>query len=87
MNSVIGSAIENVRNSVSFWTSSPKRIQDFRLFSRLAGVDCQKELLFDCKTTWNSIYMMLSVALEYREVFNLLSKKDKHYVCLPSEDE
>nr|KAJ0184752.1 hypothetical protein LSAT_V11C900462970 [Lactuca sativa] len=30
---------------------------------------------------------MLSVALEYREVFNRLSKKEKHYVCLPSEDE
>nr|KAJ0215359.1 hypothetical protein LSAT_V11C300147760 [Lactuca sativa] len=69
--SVIANAIENVRNSVSFWTSSPKRIQDFRL---LLG-------------KWNSIYMMLSVALEYREVFNRLSKKDKHYVCLPSEDE
>nr|KAJ0224968.1 hypothetical protein LSAT_V11C100025810 [Lactuca sativa] len=85
--SVISNAIENVRNSVSFWTSSPKRIKDFRLFARQVGVNCQKELLLDCKTRWNSIYMMLSVALEYREVFNRLSKKDKHYVCLPSEDE
>ena len=85
--SVIANAIENVRNSVSYWTSSPKRAQDFRLFARQVGVNCQKELLLDCKTRWNSIYMMLSVALEYREVFNRLRKKDKHYVCLPSEDE
>nr|KAJ0202220.1 hypothetical protein LSAT_V11C600333530 [Lactuca sativa] len=85
--SVIANAIENVRNSVSYWTSSPKRAQDFRLFARQVGVNCQKELLLDCKTRWNSIYMMLSVALEYKEVFNRLSKKDKHYVCLPSEDE
>nr|KAJ0221562.1 hypothetical protein LSAT_V11C200062030 [Lactuca sativa] len=26
---------------------------------------------------------MLSVALEYREVFKRLSKKDKHLICLP----
>nr|KAJ0189643.1 hypothetical protein LSAT_V11C800422610 [Lactuca sativa] len=77
--SVIASAIENVRNNVSYWTNSPKRIQDFRLFAHQVGVDCQKE--------WNSIYMMLSVALEYREVFIHLSKKDKHCVCFPSEDE
>nr|KAJ0223238.1 hypothetical protein LSAT_V11C200062020 [Lactuca sativa] len=47
--SVIGSAIENVRNSVLFWTSSHKRVQDFRLFARQASVDYQNELLLDYK--------------------------------------
>nr|KAJ0189953.1 hypothetical protein LSAT_V11C800446630 [Lactuca sativa] len=84
---VIANAIENVRNSVSYLTSSPKRIQDIRFFAWQVGVNFQTKLLLDCKTRWNSIYMISSVALEYKEVFNRLSKKDKHYVCLPSEDE
>nr|KAJ0216565.1 hypothetical protein LSAT_V11C300137950 [Lactuca sativa] len=80
--SLITSAIENARNSVSFWTSSPKRIQYFRLFARQVGVGYQST-----SSPTNSIYMTLSVALEYREVFNHLSKKDKHYICLLIEDE
>ena len=30
---------------------------------------------------------MLNVALEYKDVFNHLSKKERGYGCLPSEDE
>ncbi|XP_024993945.1 zinc finger BED domain-containing protein RICESLEEPER 2-like [Cynara cardunculus var. scolymus] len=85
--SMIEKAIKNVRDSVSFLTCSPKRAQDFRLVARQLGVDCERELVLDCKTRWNSVYTMLNVALEYKDVFTRLSKKEKHYVSLPSEED
>ena len=48
--SVIESSIKKVRESVSFWKYSPKRAQEFRLVARQVGVDCEKELVLDCKT-------------------------------------
>nr|KAJ0223516.1 hypothetical protein LSAT_V11C200078560 [Lactuca sativa] len=80
--SVIANAIENVRNSVSFWTSSPNRIQDCRLFAWQVGVNCQKELLLDYKNKVE--FHLYDVDIDS---FNHLRKKDKHYVCLPGEDE
>ncbi|KAJ9557959.1 hypothetical protein OSB04_012573 [Centaurea solstitialis] len=85
--SIIKGAIGNVRDSVAFWTGSPKRVQEFKLYARQLNVKCEKELVLDCKTRWNSIYIMLNVTLEYKDVFNRLSKKERSYVCLPSEDQ
>ncbi|KAJ9557705.1 LOW QUALITY PROTEIN: hypothetical protein OSB04_012319 [Centaurea solstitialis] len=85
--SIIKGAIGNVRDSVAFWTGSPKRVQEFKLCARQLNVKCEKELVLACKTRWNSIYIMLNVALEYKDVFNRLSKKERSYVCLPSEDQ
>ncbi|XP_024989317.1 zinc finger BED domain-containing protein RICESLEEPER 2-like [Cynara cardunculus var. scolymus] len=84
---LVGRAIENVRDSVAFWTNSPKRVQEFKLCARQLSVNCEKELVLDCKTRWNSVYLMLNVVLEYKDVFSRLSKKERSYVCLPSEDE
>lgn len=85
--SKIENAIKKVRDSVSFWTHSPKRAQEFRVVARQVRKDCEKELVLDCKTRWNSVYLMLNVALEYQDVFTRLSKRDKSYVSLPSEEE
>ncbi|KAJ9542242.1 hypothetical protein OSB04_028748 [Centaurea solstitialis] len=85
--SIIKGAIENVRDSVAFWTGSSKRVQEFILCARQLNIKCEKELALDCKTRWNSVYIMLNVALEYKNVFNRLSKKEISYVCLPSEDQ
>ena len=65
----IGSCIEKVCESVGFWTGSPKRRQWFTDTARQLHVECTKELALDCKTHWNSTYLMLSIAIEYRDVF------------------
>ena len=67
---VIGSSIEKVRESVRFWIASTKRRQKFEEIARQAHVDCTKELALDCKTHWNSTYLMLSIAIKYQNVFN-----------------
>ena len=67
---VIGSSIEKVRESVGFWIASTKIRQKFEEIARQAHVDCTKELALDCKTHWNSTYLMLSIAIKYQNVFN-----------------
>ena len=66
---VIGSYIEKVQESVGFWTASTKRRQKFEETARQAHVECTKELALDCKTRWNSTYLMCSIAIKYQNVF------------------
>ena len=62
---VIGSCIENVQESVGFWTASTKRRQKFEETAWQAHVECTKELALDCKIHWNSTYLILSIAIKY----------------------
>ena len=66
---VIGSCIEKVQESVRFWTTYTKRRQKFEETSQQAHVECTKELALDCKTRWDSTYLMLSIAIKYQNVF------------------
>ena len=84
---VIGSCIEKVRESVGFWTRSTKRRQWFTDTAQQLHVECTKELAIDCKTCWNSTYLMLSTAIWYRDVFFRLSQRESSYKCIPKEEE
>ena len=46
-----------------------------------------KELVLNCKTRWNSTYLMLSIALIYKDVFSRLAKHESSYTCLPHDYE
>ncbi|XP_065625443.1 zinc finger BED domain-containing protein RICESLEEPER 2-like [Quercus suber] len=81
--SLIGDGIERIRDSVIYWTGSPKRRQKFDENARQLRVQCTKELVLDCKTRWNSTYLMLSTALIYKDVFSRLAKRETSYTCLP----
>ncbi|XP_077249073.1 zinc finger BED domain-containing protein RICESLEEPER 1-like [Tasmannia lanceolata] len=85
--SVIREAIEKIRESVGYWSASPKRVQRFEEASRQLCIPSSKKLALDCKTRWNSTYLMLETALIYREVFYRLKHREAQYKCLPSEDE
>uniref|UniRef100_A0A2N9H0X0 Cyclic nucleotide-binding domain-containing protein n=1 Tax=Fagus sylvatica TaxID=28930 RepID=A0A2N9H0X0_FAGSY len=82
---LIGDGIEKIRDSVLFWTASPKRRQKFDETARQLRVPCTKELVLDCKTRWNSTYLMLSTALVYKDVFSRLKQRDSSYTSLPNE--
>ena len=52
--SVIGDGIERIRDSVSFWAATQKRVEKFEEAARHLATDCSKKLSLDCKTRWNS---------------------------------
>lgn len=84
----IGDGIEKVRNSVSYWTSSPKRIELFEdTTNRQLKLTFSKSLVLDCKTRWNLTYLMLEVALIYKDVFTRLKHRDNQYKHLPTKVE
>ena len=84
---VIKSAIENIRESAAYWTATGKRWEKFEEMARFKKVKITKKLILDCKTRWNSTFMMLDVALPYRAVFERAKQTDKQYEYLPTNEE
>ena len=84
---VIKHAIDNVRDSVVFYTASPKRIESIEDVCRQMKVPCTRRLGLHCPTRWNSTYLMLKTALAYKNVFPRLKLFESNYVLVPSEAE
>ena len=75
----------NGRNCLLFFVSvrnaEPKTEMEEN--ARQLLVQCTKNLVLDCKTRWNSTYLMLSTTLIYKDVFLRLAKRETSYTCLP----
>ena len=84
---VISDSVERIRSSVSYWTSSPKREEIFFETVNQLKIKSTKKLVLDCKTRWNSTYLMICSALMYKTVFPRLKHKDPHYKNVPTEDD
>ncbi|XP_023752092.2 zinc finger BED domain-containing protein RICESLEEPER 3-like [Lactuca sativa] len=82
---IIRDEIERIRDSVAFWTATPKRQQRFEETTHNLEIPFAKKLSLDCKTRWNSTFLMLSAAIAYKEVFKKLKQRESQYKCLPSE--
>ncbi|KAF7152687.1 hypothetical protein RHSIM_Rhsim01G0133900 [Rhododendron simsii] len=83
---VIKSSIEKVRDSVAYWTATPKREEKFEDAAHQLRVFCGKKLSLDCPTRWNSTYLMLLIAIKYRSAFGRLGLKDPQYKRCPNDD-
>lgn len=84
---VLKDAIENIRDSVAYWTATPKRIEKFEEIAKFVKVDIKTKIGFDCRTRWNSTFTMLATAVPYKAIFIRASRVDRQYTCLPTEDE
>ncbi|XP_038688704.1 zinc finger BED domain-containing protein RICESLEEPER 2-like [Tripterygium wilfordii] len=72
---------------MSFWTATPKRDEKFVEAACQLKVPSTKKLKLDCKTRWNSTYLMLNTALIYKDVFPRLKQRETLYKRVPTEEE
>ncbi|KAK9671354.1 hypothetical protein RND81_12G024200 [Saponaria officinalis] len=85
---VIGGAIEKIRDCVSFWTATPKRIEMFENKVRSVKHEFTRRLALDCKTRWNSTFLMLQSALPYKNIFSSLKlQNSKLKFSIPAEND
>lgn len=81
------SGVEKVRESVNYWTATPKRIERFEQAVKQLDMSYTKKLEHDCKTRWNSTYLMLKTALMYKQAFFRLKNREAQYKCFPSDED
>ncbi|KAG5564419.1 hypothetical protein RHGRI_000563 [Rhododendron griersonianum] len=84
--SVIGGVIECVREAVKYLVASEPRLIQFSEIAKQLQLP-SKRLILDCPTRWNSAYLMLSVALEFKDVFPRYSERDLGFAYVPSYEE
>ena len=84
---VIKKGIENIRDSVEYWTASPKRYEKFEEMVCQIRVNCTKKMGLDCPTRWNSTFLMLETALIYKDVFARLKQRETGFKCCPSDND
>ncbi|KAG8369069.1 hypothetical protein BUALT_Bualt15G0111900 [Buddleja alternifolia] len=60
---VITDVIERIWDCVVYWTASPARAEKFEGCVRQLEIGSTKKLSIDCKTRWNSSYLMLETAI------------------------
>ncbi|XP_062081070.1 zinc finger BED domain-containing protein RICESLEEPER 2-like [Humulus lupulus] len=81
----IQSGIETIRESAFFWTATPKRVEKFEEAKKGLSCSSNKKPVLDCKTRWNSTYLMLTSAIVYKYAFSHLIHTKKKYKKEPSE--
>lgn len=79
--------IEQVRDSVAYWSATPGRHEKFERMAQTLKIEYKERLFLDCKTRWNSTYRMLTIALEYTEIFETLKGREKLFSCCPTKDD
>ena len=67
-----------IRNAIQYIRASSKRVDAFDQKVESARMT-RGSLSFDCKTRWNSTYLMLSRALKFRAAFDRMEVEDKLY--------
>jgi hypothetical protein len=74
---IMKKGVERICDSVGFWCATPKRHEDFERTINQMNTKYGRRITLDCKTRWNSTYVMLSIALECQSVFDWLASKEK----------
>ncbi|XP_028214896.1 zinc finger BED domain-containing protein RICESLEEPER 2-like [Glycine soja] len=81
---VVKEGVENIWDSVAYWTATPKRKEKFEETAKQLRISYTKNLALDCPTRWNPTYKMLEIAIGYEDVFFRLKQRESQYTCLPS---
>ncbi|XP_071924364.1 zinc finger BED domain-containing protein RICESLEEPER 2-like [Coffea arabica] len=78
--------IDVVREGIKYLKNSESRLNEFAKIKKQLQLPSRK-LILDCPTRWNSTYLMLASALEFRDVFPRYGDIDPGFHYVPSEFE
>ncbi|CAN6361465.1 unnamed protein product [Urochloa humidicola] len=84
---LIEGSTTHIRDSIKYIRTGLARKQLFEEILVQLGLSSQKRPCLDVPTCWNSTYLMLLSAKEYRTAFETLDTQDNCYMDLPSPDE
>ncbi|KAF3780410.1 Zinc finger BED domain-containing protein RICESLEEPER 2 [Nymphaea thermarum] len=83
----INDVIDKNRENIKYIKASPARYEIFDRAVRHVEVTCEKKLYLDVPTRWNSTFLMLDVALQYKEAFGRFEELVRYYHFRPTKDE
>lgn len=82
-------SIACIRNVIKYVKSSSARLEIFKASMQNENAECRSRLLLDVPTWWNSTYLMLEAATQFRKAFEQLREDDvnNHFVSNFTDDE
>ncbi|RLN23478.1 zinc finger BED domain-containing protein RICESLEEPER 2-like [Panicum miliaceum] len=83
----IHGVIYNIRESIKFIKASSAREEKFAEISLQLEIPSTKTLCLDVTTQWNTTYLMLLAALDYKQAFTTLETCDDNYNEAPSAED
>jgi len=83
----IHGVIYNIRESIKFIKASPSREEKFAEIALQLEIPSAKTLCLDVTTQWNTTYLMLLAALDYKQAFATLETCDDNYNESPSAED
>nr|XP_016435711.1 PREDICTED: zinc finger BED domain-containing protein RICESLEEPER 2-like [Nicotiana tabacum] len=72
-------SISRIRNSEKYVKSSSGRLASFKSIVEKVKIDSHGLLSLDVETSWNSTYMMLSIAIKFEKAFSRMFIDDHKY--------
>ncbi|XP_062155266.1 zinc finger BED domain-containing protein RICESLEEPER 2-like [Alnus glutinosa] len=84
--SEIGDIVDCVRDGIKFLVASEGRLKQFTETAKNLHLS-SKKLFLDVPTRWNSTYLMLSAAYEFKDVFSMYGYNDHQFIWVPSQED
>ncbi|XP_038974730.1 zinc finger BED domain-containing protein RICESLEEPER 2-like [Phoenix dactylifera] len=84
---VVEGAIHRIRKVVKYIKSSQGRLELFMGIVKQFKTNGKKRICIDVPTRWNSIYLMLNDAIEFKDVFMRLVARDPNFDNAPTEED
>ncbi|XP_038981360.1 zinc finger BED domain-containing protein RICESLEEPER 2-like isoform X1 [Phoenix dactylifera] len=84
---VVEGAIHRIREAVKYIKSSQGRLELFMGIVKQFKMNGKKRICIDVPTRWNSTYLMLNDAIEFKDVFMRLVARDPNFDNAPTEED
>ncbi|GLT55521.1 hypothetical protein SLA2020_286360 [Shorea laevis] len=78
--------VTSIRKGIKYIVASEGRLLKFSEHAKNLQLS-SKKLFLDVTTRWNSTYLMLATAAEFKEVFSHYGDSDGHFKWAPSHED